>query len=337
MPPVAGPAIGRRAETPSVRALLRAVRACIAAPVDDDAGTSLELRYAPAGPPRIVPATVVETGFFARVVPGHAEPAFGGFLDGVQESRVVSWTPSGVPVVVGVIGAVVLERGADKRLVAWRSGARVRRVLLVPRTLTDDATWRALEETIPVEDSGAPADSHHPDALLACAVQRVDELRAAEERALAEEWVRDATAPLAADGGIVGLGSAARSPLIVGIVKSHRTLHAETSELPELFALPVGSRTRAFSLVASSARAAACSWYLRLRAATPANPLHGLVRVEVAAADGSPTPRADEVSRWVMAERTPIALPDARWDVMSYGIARCEAYLKRGLSLRARG
>ena len=62
---------------------------------------------------------------------------------------------------------------------------------------------------------------------------------------------------------------------------------------------------------------------------------HGLVRIEVTKPEADVTTRADDVSRWVMAERTPIALPDARWDVMSYGIARCEAYLKRGLALRS--
>jgi hypothetical protein len=95
-----------------------------------------------------------------------------------------------------------------------------------------------------------------------------------------------------------------------------------------LFALPVGSRSRVFS------RGDACSWYLRLRETTRANPLHGMVRIEIAATTSDLTARADEVSRWVMAERTPIALPDGRWDVMSYGIARCEAYLKRGLALK---
>lgn len=285
----------------------------------------------------MAPATSLEPAFFSRAVPGDAPPVFGAFLDGVQESRVVSWMPSGVPVVVGVIGAVVLQRGLDKRLVAWREGARVRRVLVMPRALTDDATWNALAERTELEDSGAPADAMHPDSLLAAAVQRVESLRAMEERALAEAWARSEAQPLAVDGGIVGLGAAARSPLIAGIVKSHRTLHVDTTELPALFAMPVGTRTRVFSLGELHGRAGAWSWYVRLRAPTPANPLHGMVRVEVAAHDSGPTSRADEVSRWVMAERTPIALPDARWDVMSYGIARCEAYLKRGLALRARG
>jgi hypothetical protein len=241
-----------------------------------------------------------------------------------------------VPVVLAVVGAVVLTRGADRRLVAWRHGASVRRALVLPRSLTDEGTWHSLEAKCAVEDSGADEDSRHPDALLGCAVQRVEEMRALAERDLAEQWAEHSVTPLAVDGGIVGLGAAARSPLAVGIVKSHRSLYLDGSELPALFALPVGARSFAFALAGSGSRAAAWSWYLRLRPASSSYPLHGLVRVEVAPLDGSVTSRADEVSRWVMAERTPIALPDARWDVMSYGIARCEAYLKRGLALRAR-
>ena len=38
--------------------------------------------------------------------------------------------------------------------------------------------------------------------------------------------------------------------------------------------------------------------------------------------------RADEVSRWILAEASPLALPDARWDKMVYGIRDCEEFLR---------
>jgi len=38
--------------------------------------------------------------------------------------------------------------------------------------------------------------------------------------------------------------------------------------------------------------------------------------------------RADEVSRWVLAEASPLALPDSRWDKMVYGIRDCEEFLR---------
>lgn len=312
----------------SARSLLRAARDVINAPVDETAGP-LEARRVPADPPRIAPAAPIEHGFFSRVVRGDVTPVFKGFLDGVQESRVIAWLPSGVPVVLVTVGAVALQRDADRRLVTTAAGARIRRAFVLPRALTDDATWSALAAAAPVEDSGVEGALQHPDTLLANAVECADRMRGAEEKGAAEDWIRSAAGPLAADGSLASLGLAAQSSMVVGIVKSHRTLYVDSADLPELFALAVGSRTRAF------ARGETCSWYLRLRETTRANPLHGVVRLEVVRPDGDATERADDVSRWVMAERTPIALPDARWDVMSYGIARCEAYLKRGLALRS--
>ena len=38
--------------------------------------------------------------------------------------------------------------------------------------------------------------------------------------------------------------------------------------------------------------------------------------------------RADEVSSWVLAETLPLAVPDARWDKMVYGIHDCEEFLR---------
>jgi hypothetical protein len=238
--------------------------------------------------------------------------------------------------VLVTVGAVALVRREDRRLVAWSDGARVRRALVAPRALTDSTTWESLAQRAPVQDSGASPDARHPDSLLAHAVETADRLRAAEERAVAEAWTRAAASPIAIDGGLAGTGTAARSALAIGIVKSHRTLYAEAGDVPALLALPVGVRSRVF-LRQDSRGESSASWYLRLRAPHAADPLHGMVRVEIARDTGNTalTERADEVSRWVLAERTPIALPDARWDVMSYGIARCEAYLKQGLALRS--
>jgi hypothetical protein len=302
------------------------------------AGLTLESRQSPASPPRLASAAVREPGSFARIVPGNADPQFAGFLDGVQESRVVAWLSSGVPVVLAVVGAVVLER-VERRLTAWAGGARVWRGLVVPRALCGEGVWEDLAARVPLEDSGVDEDARHPDALLTSAVQRVERIRSGHERALAEAWVAGRALPLCVDGGISSLGTAATSPWVVGAVKSHRTLYVEPADLPQLFALAVGARTRVFAIEPperDGSRVAVWSWYLRLRAATAGDPLHGLVRVEVAAQGGDAEARADAVSRWMLADRTPIALPDARWDVMSYGIARCESYLKRGLALHTR-
>jgi hypothetical protein len=38
--------------------------------------------------------------------------------------------------------------------------------------------------------------------------------------------------------------------------------------------------------------------------------------------------RANEVSRWILAEASPLALPDSRWDKMVYGVRDCEEFLR---------
>jgi hypothetical protein len=58
----------------------------------------------------------------------------------------------------------------------------------------------------------------------------------------------------------------------------------------------------------------------------------GLVRVEVSAGavtDIATLARlANDVSRWILAEVSPVALPDRRWDKMVYGIRDCEEFLR---------
>jgi len=34
------------------------------------------------------------------------------------------------------------------------------------------------------------------------------------------------------------------------------------------------------------------------------------------------------VSRWILGEAAPLALPDARWDKMVYGVRDCEEFLR---------
>lgn len=319
----------------STRALLRVARdiAGITNPSGAD-GESLEGRlFDAATPARVAPASVLEAGPFVREVGGAVLPGVAAFLDGIQESRAAAWR-GGIPIVVASLGAVVLER-VKATLVLWEGGLRTKRLFLAPRDRLDDGAWHRLAEASDINDIGADAADHHPEALLLRAVHKAEMLRADLERELAEQWAGARADVLYVDGGISGLGAAARSPLVVGVVKSHRTIHVDAERIPALFALREGERTCVHLLdPPGSRRPAVWTWYLRLRAPISADPLHGLVRIEVATQAGDPTSRADDVSRWVLAERSPIALPDGRWDVMAYGIARCEAYLKHGVALR---
>jgi hypothetical protein len=176
------------------------------------------------------------------------------------------------------------------------------------------------------------------------------------ERQLAASWCRDGDGWLWIDGGISGTFAVDEHSPAFGVVKSHSTLYGEPGILRTTLALSVGARSPAF-LIRHRARRAVASWYLRLHASPGDDPLHGLVRIEIApsaallaeteragfgaatddatalADPDAPTVRAlvrrvDEISTWLLAERAPVSLPDPRWHTLTYGVYACEQFLK---------
>ena len=171
----------------------------------------------------------------------------------------------------------------------------------------------------------------HPFILRDEAVHRIQDDREAAERELAERWCHLEHEPLFIDGSISGSDRVASAECTVGVVKSHRTLYAEGTALQTVFSLRRGERSSVFR-VTSPKRIPVASWYLRLRDAVGHDPMWGLVRVEIASPRrvdvGDISERADAVSRWILAEAAPLAMPDARWDKMVYGIRDCEEFLR---------
>lgn len=292
--------------------------------------TPLELMREPDSPPRIEVATPIEgTDVTARRVPGAPVAGFAAFLDGIQRSTVQAHV-AGVPIVHGAIAAAVRAR-RGRRLGAWETPLRSHACYL-PVELVDPTVVESIAGRCPVVDTlvgleaGAPVP-RHPGDLAARALTAVQRAREAAERTLAERWVAaGGDGPLLVDGGIAGSETIARAANVVGAVKSHRTLYAAGDSLPAILGLREGERTTAIS-VSSPRRTPVATWYLRLRDPQGRGPMFGLVRVEVAHPGESITERADLVSRWLLAERAPVSLPDARWDVMVYGIRECEEYL----------
>ena len=225
----------------------------------------------------------------------------------------------------------------NRRHVTWGRGPLVERRLYAPLGLLRGDVCTALhDESLDVVDTSEP-DEHgerpnaHPLSLLERAVHFVQADRERVERQLAETWCRSESDALFVDGGIQGSEAVASSPCVVGVVKSHRTLYVEGAALRTVLGLRAGQRSSVFR-IAAPRRAPVASWYLRLRDPVGRDPMWGLVRVEAAdrAVDETPEAlgaRADRVSRWVLAEATPIALPDGRWDKMVYGIRDCEQFL----------
>jgi hypothetical protein len=279
-------------------------------------------------PPRVSQAVVVEGHeIAARPVEGVGGVAFAAFLDGRQSTETKRYLPGGVPIVLGSVGAAIRER-RDRRLFTWEH--RVERALYASRAHLREQDWRTLRSgPYSVRDTSESDDSpiEHPLALREAAMHRVQHDRERVEESLAKRWCERETRPLLIDGGISGTESVARSRVAIGVVKSHRTLYARGDGLTTVLGLRERERSSVF-VVTSEKRERVASWYLRLHDARGRDPMWGLVRVEMAMQDHDIGARADEVSRWILAESQPVALPDNRWDKMVYGVRDCEEFLR---------
>ena len=89
---------------------------------------------------------------------------------------------------------------------------------------------------------------------------------------------------------------------------------------------PAGQRSPVFEPAAREV-APVYSWALRLWPWEGKDLLHGLIRVE-AQASLDTLAQADQISRWLLAERAPVSTPDPRWDRLLYGIRAVEEYLR---------
>jgi hypothetical protein len=304
-------------------------------PESETAGseTPLELTTSDARPARLISATVVEGGDLrARSVDGRPEAKFVAFLDGTQSSVVAQYQRGGVPIVLGTVAAVVRER-RDRRLFTWRHV--VERRLYVPKAHAPRSVWdrvcsTGLEVCDTADDEEGPSSAAHPLAMREAAVHRVQKDRERAEQALALQWCGHEERYLFVDGPISGAEPVAHARCAVGVVKTHRTLYASGEALARVLALSNGERSSVF-LVTSPKRVPVASWYLRIRDPRGHDPMWALLRIEVSPmgmSGAEVTRRADEVSRWILAEAAPVSLPDGRWDKMVYGVRDCEEFLR---------
>ncbi|HEX6315585.1 MAG TPA: hypothetical protein VFZ73_12030 [Gemmatimonadaceae bacterium] len=320
----------------SLRDLSRAVRDALAHPRSDGApSASLDLSGLVVDPPRMGRCELVEgPELQAIAVEDTGAVGFEGFLDGIQRSTVVDYAGT-IPIVGGEIAAVIRVR-LQRRMQTWTDGYESRTRLYAPSQLLSPetrATFAAagieLRDTLPPNEE----TSGHPLELLRAAVDAVKRDRERLEQDLAEAWVETMASPLFVDGVLPAGDAASRSPLCVGVVKSHHTIYAPGEGLAALLGLAEGERSTVF-MVERAWGPRVLSWYLRLREPPSHDPFMGLVRAEIARTpelEVSPsaiTSRADQVSHWILAERSPLALPDARWDRMVYGVRDCEEFLR---------
>lgn len=341
------------------RAVLRALRPLVGQGAVDAAGSALPLERLQRSdtPPAVTACRVLEP-IAARPVPHADTPGISAFLDGIQRSRVVGHL-RGSPLVHGTVAAVIRRR-ESRRLETWRE-PRVTSALYASRSGLGD-TWASVVATgVRVIDIDAPRGAApsmetggdalngqvndalpHPMAARARALELIALERESVERHLAAEWCAAERQWLWIDGGIAGNLAVDETACAFGVVKSHNTLYGDDAMIRNTLSLRAGQRSPVF-LAGHRPRRAVASWYLRLRDGADGDPLHGLVRVEVApsallTANENDVPdagavqrlgaHADKLSSWIIAEGLPLSRPDPRWDTLTYGVHACEEYLK---------
>jgi len=253
-------------------------------------------------------------------------PAAVGFLDGIEQWRVVGY--AGVtPIVRAYVAAAIRLRGADRR----------------PRTVVEDAHDLAITrlDRLPAAVRGAlegtgvrvveisADDAGQPARALPAARIEVQKARAALERRLAERRLTGLGADewLVVDGVLSDSAALSAHRHALGVVKSHGAEYFAGAELERALTLPAVHRTSVFRPKRRGARREIYSWYLRLWPWEGNDLLYGLVRVE-ARAHPQTVAQASAISAWLTTERAPLSTPDRRWDRLLYPIHDVETYLR---------
>lgn len=293
--------------------------------------------------------------------PGEPLPESGlsYFLDGVQSTREICRVGT-VPVVTVTVAAAIVRR-TSRRLHRFpvEGVPEVVRAVVLPGRTEDpqaQAIFAAASEALPLmEDAsdvpeGAPAglvDSTRYDpevdpadyaGLKTRAYVRARALRESLEAELLRRWSRMGCSNgwIAVDGQLP-----LDEPRAVGLIKSSTRPFLRGDETKMLLDLKTGRRTTAFVPPWRAERADAghteeerASWYVRMW--PPGNPgtgegsdaTSGLVRVEAASDTGWSPEQYDEISRWILSERAPLAKPDPRWPSMIHPVHYVEKILK---------
>jgi hypothetical protein len=293
-------------------------------------------RYGRAEEPAVLIApTVIEDGPFRaiRVVDADTPKGvsgFTGFLDGTQKIEVLAHD-NGIPILWATVSAAVRSR-VDRRMIAWPARKPIVRCgYYVPLRYVKNLHEEIRKHPTTVDTAGASTPdkvpSRHPAALREAAIKKIQFSREKAELELVEAWCASEPGVLYVDGSLTGSQIASTSTRAIGVVKSHNRIYAEGEALDVLIGLEAGERTSVVRPPVETNRFPVASWYVRIRAGAGHDALFGLVRVE-ASLSPDIAARADEISRWIIAEGSPLALPDGRWDKMAYGIRDTEEFLR---------
>jgi hypothetical protein len=276
------------------------------------------------------------------------------FLDGVQSSRELGRVEM-APVIVATVAAAIVNR-CDRRFsrMPIESPPTVVQAVILPRSTGDarvEAFWELLlkagfselgPDEVPsyphlVLDSAeyiAEADPSDYVGMRERARVRVRALRERLEGGMMRRWelddrtLEDPDAWIAVDGQLKDIRESNRQA--IGLIKSVARPEFVGKDVGMLLDLEPGMRTTSFVpdwQLRRDPSERRTSWYLRMwPPQRGADALGSLMRVE-APRDMEPD-IVDEVSRWILAERAPLAKPDPRWPAMIYPIHYVEKILK---------
>jgi hypothetical protein len=276
------------------------------------------------------------------------------FLDGVQSSREIGRIGMS-PVIVATVAAAIVNR-CDRRFsrMPLEEPPVVVQAVILPRSAGEasvEAFWELLVEAgfSPFGPEDVPSSPHlimdsveymseaDPSDYVGMrerARVRVRALRERLEGEMLRQWelddrtLEDPDAWIAVDGQLKDIRESNRRA--VGLIKSVARPEFVGKDVGMLLDLEPGMRTTSFVpdwQLRRDLSERRTSWYLRMwPPQRGADALGSLMRIE-APRDTEPE-RIDEISRWVLAERAPLAKPDPRWPAMIYPIHYVEKILK---------
>ena len=276
------------------------------------------------------------------------------FLDGVQSSRELGRVEMS-PVIVATVAAAIVNR-CDRRFsrMPIESPPTVVQAVILPRSAGDtrvEAFWELLleagfSELGPDEIPSSPhlvldSAEYMPEAdpsdyvgMRERARVRVRALRERLEGGMLRRWelddrtLEDPDAWIAVDGQLKDIRESNRQA--IGLIKSVARPEFVGKDVGMLLDLEPGMRTTSFIpdwQLRRDLSEQRTSWYLRMWPQQQgADALGSLMRVE--APRDTESGMVDEISRWILAERAPLAKPDPRWPSMIYPIHYVEKILK---------
>lgn len=274
-------------------------------------------------------ALVVESSaLVAHEVSAHDTSGFTHFADGAQFSRSAFYEGS-LPGRYAFVNAAVAER-RDREImdVVFESTSQG---IFAPSGAATEALQEAFHGELVVHQVQVD-DTDGMASMVQKVADAISVERARIEHKTCLEWLRSREdGRLLVDGSIgqlFGSEPERETGSLVGLVKSHRKQYFTKKTAATILGLEEGERSSVFGAQTRRRQDAPThSWYLRLRSDPHRQPAFGLVRVEVPPTVGS-VASADEISGWILAERSPVSLPDVRFDRLLYPIRAVEMLLK---------